>query len=198
VVVPTKGERTRAALVSAAITRFARDGYRATTLASIAEDAGISPTAVYRHFSDKDAIFEAAVDADAEDMVTLARNAVMGDSEGDLLTLLDSLSDVLAAAVTHHPLVGRVIAGLDPFSPAAILALPSLAGLRGDLTELIRFGQEADLVRKSLDPATAALGLETVVLEHVAYLVSVGGPTHASDERWAAVVALLEVALKPS
>ena len=194
---PTKGERTRAALVAAAIRRFGRDGYRATSLASIAEDAGISPTAGYRHFPDKDAIFEAAVDADAEDMVALARDAVMGDAEGDLLALLDALSDVLAAAVTKHPLVARVIAGLDPLSPASILALPSLSQLRADLTELIRFGQEADLVRPSLDPATAALGLETVVLEHVAYLVSVGGPTNASDERWAAVVSLLETALRP-
>ncbi|MCU1487518.1 MAG: TetR DNA-binding transcription regulator [Actinomycetia bacterium] len=193
----TKGERTRGALVQAAITRFARDGYRATTLSSIAEDAGISPTAVYRHFPDKDAMFEAAVDADAEGMVGLARDAINGDTEGDLLALLNSLSDVLAAAVTDHPLVGRVLAGLDVLSPDRILALPSLAQLRSDLTELIRFGQAADLVRPTLDPANAALGLETLVLEHVAYLVTVGGPTNTSDERWAAVVSLLEVALRP-
>lgn len=193
----TKGERTRAALVQAAITRFARDGYRATTLASIAEDAGISPTAVYRHFADKDAIFEAAIDADAEGLVALARSAIDVDTGGSLLTLLDQLSSGLVAAVTDHPLVGRVLAGLDVLSPESIVALPSLAVLRGELTELLRFGQEADLVRTDLDAATAALGLETVVLEHVAYLVTVGGPTDVSDERWAAVVNLLEVALRP-
>jgi AcrR family transcriptional regulator len=193
----TKGERTRAALVAAAISRFARDGYRSTTLASIAEDAGVSPTAVYRHFPDKDAIFEAAIDADAEGLVNLARAAIDVDTGGDLLVLLDALSGGLAAAVTDHPLVGRVLAGLDVLSPERIVALPSLAELRGELTELVRFGQAAGLVRADLDPAVAALGLETVVLEHVAYLVTVGGPTDGSDERWAAVVALLEVALRP-
>jgi AcrR family transcriptional regulator len=194
----TKGERTRATLVGAAIARFARDGYRATTLASIAEDAGISPTAVYRHFPDKDAMFEAAVDADAEGMVALARQAIIGDDAGDdLLALLNQLADGLAAAVHDHPLVGRVLAGLDLLSPQRILALPSLAHLRADLTELLRFGQEAGLVRTGLDPAVMALGLETVVLEHVAYLVTVGGPAGASDERWAAVVSLLETALRP-
>jgi AcrR family transcriptional regulator len=193
----TKGERTRAALVQAAIARFARDGYRATTLASIAEDAGISPTAVYRHFPDKDAMFEAAIDADAEGMVALARDAIVGDTEGDLLGLLNQLTDGLAVAVQDHPLVGRVLAGLDLLSPERILALPSLAHLRADLTELLRFGQDAGLVRTGLDPAVMALGLETVVLEHVAYLVSVGGPAKASDERWAAVVSLLETALRP-
>ncbi len=193
----TKGERTRRALVEAAIARFAREGHRATTLASIAEDAGISPTAVYRHFADKDALFEAAVDADAEGLVALARAAIDVDTGGSLLTLLDQLSSGLVAAVTDHPLVGRVLAGLDVLSPESIVALPSLAELRAELTELLRFGQEADLVRTDLDAASAALGLETVVLEHVAYLVTVGGPTDISDERWAAVVNLLEVALRP-
>jgi AcrR family transcriptional regulator len=193
----TKGERTRATLVAAAIARFARDGYRATTLASIAEDAGISPTAVYRHFPDKDAMFEAAVDADAEGMVALAREAIGADAGDDLLVLLNQLTDGLAAAVHDHPLVGRVLAGLDVLSPERIMALPSLAHLRVDITELLRFGQEAGLIRPGVDPAVLALGLETVVLEHVAYLVTVGGPANASDERWAAVVQLLEVALRP-
>jgi AcrR family transcriptional regulator len=195
--VQTKGERTRAALVQAAIARFARDGYRGTTLSSIAEDAGISPTAVYRHFPDKDAMFEAAVDADAEGMVGLARDAIGADAGDDLLVLLNQLTDGLAVAVQDHPLVGRVLAGLDVLSPERILALPSLAHLRADLTELLRFGQDAGLVRTGLDPAVMALGLETVVLEHVAYLVTVGGPAHASDDRWTAVVALLETALRP-
>jgi AcrR family transcriptional regulator len=195
--VQTKGERTRAALVQAAIARFARDGYRGTTLSSIAEDAGISPTAVYRHFPDKDAMFEAAVDADAEGMVGLARDAIGADAGDDLLVLLNQLTDGLAVAVQDHPLVGRVLAGLDVLSPERILALPSLAHLRADLTELLRFGQDAGLVRTGLDPAVMALGLETVVLEHVAYLVTVGGPAHASDDRWTAVVARLHTALPP-
>jgi len=67
-----KGERTRAALIRAAIDRFAAEGFHRVSLTDIARDVGVSPTAVYRYFPDKEALFEAAVNADAE---ALARDA---------------------------------------------------------------------------------------------------------------------------
>src|SRR5207237_193066 len=63
--VATKGERTRQALLEAAITRFARDGYRGASVAEIARDARLSGTAAYVYFPNKEALFIAAVDEDA-------------------------------------------------------------------------------------------------------------------------------------
>ena len=56
-----KGVRTRAAILHAAVRRFRRDGFDATTLADIAEDLGITRSAVLHHFSSKNALLEEIV-----------------------------------------------------------------------------------------------------------------------------------------
>ena len=83
-------------------------------------------------------------------------------------------------------------------TPARILALPTLAVFRSELAELLALGQSVGAVRRDLDAAEAALGLETVVLNHVGYLVaSATTESHEPDARWAAVVGLLDAALRP-
>ena len=62
---PTKGEQTRQAILDAAIARFGRDGYRATSVADIARDAGVGGTVAYAYFPNKEALFLAAIDEDA-------------------------------------------------------------------------------------------------------------------------------------
>jgi AcrR family transcriptional regulator len=56
-----KGERTRAAIVAAAAARFRRDGFDGTTLAAIADDLGITRSAVLHHFSSKATLLEQLV-----------------------------------------------------------------------------------------------------------------------------------------
>jgi AcrR family transcriptional regulator len=56
-----KGERTRAAILTAAAARFRRDGFDATTLADIAEDLGITRSAVLHHFTTKATLLEEIV-----------------------------------------------------------------------------------------------------------------------------------------
>jgi AcrR family transcriptional regulator len=53
-------ELTRAAVVGAAIARFTADGYAATSVDAIAEDARVTKGGVYHHFADKADLFEAA------------------------------------------------------------------------------------------------------------------------------------------
>lgn len=193
-----KGERTRAALIRAAIARFASEGFNRVSLTDIARDVGVSPTAVYRYFPDKEALFEAAVDADAEALVAFARDALTRDVGGSLLELLGRLAAGLVTAAHAHPLVARVLAGADVMTPARILALPTLAVFRSELAELLELGQSFGVVRRDLDPVVAALGLETVVLNHVGYLVASSAvESHQPDARWAAVVSLLDAALRP-
>src|SRR3954468_18237529 len=61
----SKGEQTRQAILTAAIYRFGRDGYRATSVADIARDAGVGGTVAYAYFPSKEALFLAAIDEDA-------------------------------------------------------------------------------------------------------------------------------------
>jgi AcrR family transcriptional regulator len=51
-------EQTRNAVIDAAVTRFARDGYAATTMDAIAEDARVAKGGLYHHFASKAELFE--------------------------------------------------------------------------------------------------------------------------------------------
>jgi TetR/AcrR family transcriptional regulator, acrAB operon repressor len=57
-----KSERSRRMLLDSALHLFSRQGYRATTVRDIAEDAGVSTGNLYHHFPDKEAIFRALLD----------------------------------------------------------------------------------------------------------------------------------------
>jgi AcrR family transcriptional regulator len=57
-----KSERSRRAVLDAALHLFAQQGYRATTMREIADKAGVSTGNVYHHFPDKDAIFRELID----------------------------------------------------------------------------------------------------------------------------------------
>lgn len=57
-----RSERSRAALLEAALALFSRQGYRSTSVRDIAERAGTSTGSVYHHFRDKEAIFRTLLD----------------------------------------------------------------------------------------------------------------------------------------
>jgi AcrR family transcriptional regulator len=57
----SKGERTRQAVLDAAYTLFLNQGYSATSMRQIAEQAGIALGGIYNHFASKDEIFQELV-----------------------------------------------------------------------------------------------------------------------------------------
>ena len=57
-----KGARTRAAIQEAAVIAFRRDGYQRATLAGIAEELGITRSAVLHHFSSKAELLRQSVE----------------------------------------------------------------------------------------------------------------------------------------
>src|SRR6266542_6308917 len=62
---PTREEkkaRTRAQLIDAAATVFARRGLVAASLDEVAEEAGLTKGAVYSNFGSKEELFEAVID----------------------------------------------------------------------------------------------------------------------------------------
>ncbi len=58
---PSRSERKRAAIVSAAEALFLEGGYRGTSVDQIAARAGVSKQTVYKHFGDKERLFTAIV-----------------------------------------------------------------------------------------------------------------------------------------
>jgi AcrR family transcriptional regulator len=57
-----KSEKSRRQVLDAALQLFSHQGYRATTMRAIAEEARVSTGNVYHHFPDKEAIFNSLLD----------------------------------------------------------------------------------------------------------------------------------------
>ena len=189
--VTSKGERTRQTLLANGIRRFAADGYRATSLADIARDAGVTPAAAYAYFTNKEALFTEAVDTDAAALIDEALTPVLaGEFTNDWGDLFHRLLD----AVDRHPLAGRLLSGREPEFTGRMLDIPALAGLRKGLTELLAADQAAGEVRPDIDPQRIAMGLEMTVLAMLIATLQTG--VTLEGEHIAGVVALLEAALR--
>jgi AcrR family transcriptional regulator len=84
--------KTRQTLLAAARRRFAEDGYAATTVRDIADDAGVNVALINRYFSSKEGLFEACLHAAGDD---LRRTA------GDVP--LERVAEMIARQVTGQP-----------------------------------------------------------------------------------------------
>jgi AcrR family transcriptional regulator len=82
---------TREVLIDAALTLFANEGYRGTTIRKIEEAAGLTPGAggMYRHFRSKEELLLAAVDRYRADVASFVKRVPevmrLGDVRAELL-----------------------------------------------------------------------------------------------------------------
>jgi len=178
----TKGEQTRRAILDAAVTRFGRDGYRATSVADVARDAGVGGTVAYAYFPNKEALFLAAVDEDAAGAIHQGLSTVFADPENT--DWRRTLVFTMVGAVAHHPLARRLLGGLEPEVTARVLDIPALAELRKACAERLRHDQLAGTVRTDIDPITIANGFVSIILSLLMSVVQLGEAatmTYATD-----------------
>lgn len=159
---PTKGDRTRGALLAAAVVRFAREGYRGTSVADVCRDAGLSTTASYPYFPNKEALFVAAVDEDVAGLIDEAVSLVAVGEDPDQWGRL--MMRALVAHMDAHPLASRILRGLEPEFTVRLLQIPALQELRKTVTELIRDQQMEGRVRQDIEPAETANGMVVIVI----------------------------------
>jgi len=112
---------TRSLLVGAARRRFARDGYRATTVRDVATDAGVNVAIINRYFGSKEGLFEACLprtvselearDAEPSDLEEVVKRLVArvtraspSDEPLQLLLLLRSSGDEQADRIRRNTL----------------------------------------------------------------------------------------------
>lgn len=192
--VRTKGAQTRQAILDAAIARFGREGFRATSVADIARDASVGGTVTYAYFPSKESLFLAAVDEDAAGVIREGLSRVLDDP--DLRAWREALIFTLVAAVEHHPLARRLLAGLEPDVTERVLEIPALADLRRACADRLRAEQTAGSVRPDIDPVVVANGIVAIILSLLMSVVQLGTntvATYASD-----VTAVFEAALNPT
>jgi AcrR family transcriptional regulator len=106
-------QATRSAILAAARSRFAQDGYERATIRAIAADAGIDPALVIRYFESKEKLFATAADFDLK----LPDLSAIPDSEiGTALVSHfvqrweqdDTFLALLRAAISHEAADERV------------------------------------------------------------------------------------------
>lgn len=94
---PPRGEDKQQRILEAAITLFARHGFRKTSVDQLASEAGVAKPTLYAYFQDKDAIFTAVVQTVCDRMLADAEAA--GESEAPLV---ERLAAMLAAKHTRY------------------------------------------------------------------------------------------------
>ncbi|OBK53658.1 hypothetical protein A5657_14930 [Mycobacterium kubicae] len=100
-------EQTRQALLAAAASAFAQDGFAATSIADIAAAVRVTKGAVYHHFSDKRALFEEVLRQCDEEAQSKVLAAVAKHPDDLWRGALAALEVTLDACV--DPVVGRLI-----------------------------------------------------------------------------------------
>jgi AcrR family transcriptional regulator len=93
-------QETRCAILDSARELFVERGVEAVTMREIAKKVGYSPTALYLHFEDRDAILQAICDTDFLALAT-AMQAIM--QEPDLTKRINLLAHGYAQFALSHP-----------------------------------------------------------------------------------------------
>jgi AcrR family transcriptional regulator len=191
----TKGDRTRQALLSAAVVRFAREGYRGTSVADVCRDAGLSTTASYPYFANKEALFVAAVDEDVAGLIDAAVSLVAIDENPDQWGRV--MMRALVAHLDAYPLAGRIVRGLEPDFTMRLLQIPALQELRKTVTELIRDQQMAGTARRDVDPAQTASGMVVIVISLLMATMQTGANATGYELVASDVESVLQAATRP-
>ncbi len=189
----TKGERTRRSVLDAAIGRFARDGYRATSVADIARDAGVGGSVPYSYFPNKSELFVAALDEDTAGLMIEGLANVADDPEDRAWR--ENLVFTLVTALETHPLAKRVLSGLEPEATDRVIDLPALAELSKAVVERLRSEQAAGAVRSDIDPEAIGNGSVVIIISLVMSVLQFGEDRtrrHSRD-----VLAVFEAAIDP-
>lgn len=191
----TKGDRTRRVLLAAAVLRFARDGYRGTSVADVCRDAGLSTTASYPYFANKEALFVAAVD---EDVAGLIGDAVsLGGLDQDAEQWGRLLMRALIAHLGAHPLAGRILRGLEPEFTMRLLHIPALQELRKMVADLIRDQQMAGTVRQDIEATQTASGMVVIVISLLMATLQTGAGVTGFEQVAEDVESVLHAATRP-
>jgi len=153
-----KGEDRKQRILTAAQRLLTRNGWRNTTLAQIAKEAGVSAAGLLHHFESKEQLLHAVVDArDVDD-------DAHADRTGDLLEQIARVGDRVHRA---PELVGTysvlLVENLMADAPLHDRLLARQRAAVDIVADLIRAGQASGKYRDDFDPALKAVQIVSLV-----------------------------------
>ncbi len=153
-----KGEDRKLRILAAAQRLLTRNGWRNTTLAQIAKEAGVSAAGLLHHFESKEQLLHAVVDS--RDMDDDANADRLGD-------LIEQIAHVGERVDRAPELVGTysvlLVENLMPDAPLHDRLLARQRAAVDVVANLIRRGQASGEYRSDFDPALKAVQVVSLV-----------------------------------
>ncbi|BBX30816.1 TetR family transcriptional regulator [Mycolicibacterium mageritense DSM 44476 = CIP 104973] len=147
-----KGEDRRQRILSVAERLLARNGWRNTSLAQIAKEAGVTSAGLLHHFESKEQLLNAVLDARDYD------DDIHADRSGDLAEEITRVAERFERA---PELVGTftvlLVENIQPDAPLHDRLLKRQQDARDIVTDIIRRGQLSGRYRQDFDAATKAV-----------------------------------------
>ena len=187
-----QAKATRAALIDAARRLFVEKGYHGTGTEEVVTEAGVGTRgALYHHFADKRALFEAAFIAVEEDLATQAAQNLADPAAGALNQLRQGLIGFLDASLTPHVQRILLIDGPAVLGWVRWRELESQYGLGAIRAMLERAVEEGDLA--PAQPVDALAHVLLAAADETALYVANAPDQHAArDQGVRALNALLD------
>jgi AcrR family transcriptional regulator len=112
---PAPNPARRRRLLEAAEKLFSRSGFRAVTMARIAEEAGCAKATAYAYFADRDEVFQAVATAVAARITAAVDGALAGrgDTCDRLVRALHAKDTLIYELVTASPHAGELFEARD-------------------------------------------------------------------------------------
>ena len=160
---------TRDSILDAAEKLFVEQGVSRTTLQHIATEAGVTRGAIYWHFDDKGALFNAMMERATLPLEAELQLLDQADSDDPLDDLRNYMLAVLRRTV-EDPGARRVfeiatlkVEFVDEMNPARCRRQQSLSNWMARAERRIRSAADKGLIGRQVEPATVALAMWTMV-----------------------------------
>jgi AcrR family transcriptional regulator len=156
-----KAAKTRLALLAAAYDTFSEQGYRATSVADIAERANVSLGTFYQYFRDRAEIMATLVQAGSAEL--LRTRAQRWDPARGRLGLRRMIARFVEGYVASIPFqrVWEEVRHVEP--DLATVHRDNTRALTSAVEASLREAQDAELVRADLEPLETARALTAMV-----------------------------------
>jgi TetR/AcrR family transcriptional regulator len=161
------GEERRRVIVEAALALFSQKGFRGTTTKEIAEAAGCSEATIFKHFTTKDELYSAILEAKSRIEETLAKAAhaaAQKDDSGVFRAVgLESLT-----RTEQDPSLMRLLlfSALEGHGLSHLFFESKVRRLHEFLSSYIK-GRIADGAFQPVDPLLAARGFVGMIAHHL-------------------------------
>ncbi|MEN3041543.1 MAG: TetR/AcrR family transcriptional regulator [Bacteroidia bacterium] len=156
----------REVIISTAQKLFIQQGIRATTMDQIAENLGISKKTLYEHFSSKDTLVEACVEAFLREMEYKLDEIYQTYTENAILPMIATASYVYNLLTSLNPVLYVELRRVIPH--ARIRVLPKIQALiQKQLTRSVQRAIEEGLFRSDLPMDILPMWVGLVIVQVV-------------------------------